>query len=129
MAKTTQSLKIQQLKNALVQAMEKSLGVVTTACKSVGCDRSTFYEYYKKDEDFKSRIDELKNLTLDFAESQLHKKMQKGDTTAIIFFLKTKGRERGYIEKIEHAGKFQTEVTNKQITIQHNDQSIDLSED
>lgn len=105
MAKTTKSLKIQQLKNALVQAMEKSLGVVTTACRNVGCDRSTFYEYYNNDEDFKNEIDSLKNVALDFAESQLHQKMKKGDTTAIIFYLKTQGKDRGYVEtrKIDYS--------------------------
>ena len=31
------------LKKAMVDALEKSLGVVTTACKSVGIDRGTHY--------------------------------------------------------------------------------------
>ena len=36
---------------------------------------------------------------LDFAESTLFQQMKAGNTTATIFFLKTKGRKRGYVEK------------------------------
>jgi hypothetical protein len=37
------------------------------------------------------------------AESQLHKQMKDGSTSATIFYLKTKGRKRGYIERQEFA--------------------------
>ena len=89
------------LKRNLLEALEKSLGVVTTACKIVDCNRSTFYKYYNNDQDFKSSVDELQNLTLDFAESQLHQQIKDGNTTATIFYLKTKGKKRGYIERKE----------------------------
>jgi ACT domain-containing protein len=89
------------LKRNLLEALEKSLGVVTTACKIVDCNRSTFYKYYNNDKDFKSSVDELQNLTLDFAESQLHQQIKDGNTTATIFYLKTKGKKRGYVERKE----------------------------
>lgn len=89
------------LKSSLLEALEKSLGVVTTACKIVDCNRSTFYKYYNKDSEFKSKVDELQNMTLDFVESQLHKQIKDGNTTATIFYLKTKGKKRGYIERRE----------------------------
>mgnify|MGYP001044622855 FL=1 len=89
------------LKNNLIEALEQSLGIVTTACKKVGCARSTFYEYYNKDKSFKSKVDELQNFTLDFVESQLHKQIKDGNTTATIFYLKTKGKKRGFVERQE----------------------------
>ena len=89
------------LKGNLLEALEQSLGVVTTACKIVGCNRSTFYGHYNRDSKFRADVDELQNMTLDFAESQLHKQIKKGNTTATIFYLKTKGKRRGYIERRE----------------------------
>ena len=61
--------------------------------------------YYKTDSDFREQVDDLSNVVLDFAESQLHKQIQAGNTTATIFYLKTKGKGRGYIERTEYTGK------------------------
>jgi hypothetical protein len=77
------------------------LGVVTTAAKIAGIDRSTHYEWLKTDEDYNQKVIDLENVTLDFAESQLHKQVKEGNTTATIFLLKTKGKKRGYIERQE----------------------------
>ena len=98
MAKTN---KIRHTKERLLEALEKSLGVVTTACKKVSVDRSTFYKYLNEDEDFANAVKELDNVALDFAESQLHKQIQDGVPTSTIFYLKTKGKKRGYIERQE----------------------------
>lgn len=89
------------LKGNLLEALEQSLGVVTTACKIVGCNRSTFYGYYNRDSKFREAVDELQNMTLDFVESQLHKQIKDGNTTATIFYLKTKGKKRGFVERRE----------------------------
>ena len=95
------SNKIEHTKKALVEALEKSLGVVTTACKIVGVARSTYYEYYNNDPEFKKACDDVENVTLDFVESQLHKQIKEGNSTSTIFYLKTKGKSRGYVEKTE----------------------------
>jgi undecaprenyl pyrophosphate synthase len=89
-------------KKALLQALEKSLGVVTTACKSVGISRVTFYDYCKNDPEFKAAVDELSDVALDFAESQLFQQIRAGNTASTIFYLKYKGKKRGYIERQEH---------------------------
>lgn len=88
-------------KRAMLEALEKSLGVVTTAAKSVGIDRSTHYKWMESDPDYKAAVDSIADIALDFAESQLHQQIKDKDTTATIFFLKTKGKKRGYIERQE----------------------------
>lgn len=93
--------KTEQHKKAIIEALEKSLGVVTTACKKVGIGRTQYYNWLKDDEAFAKEVDDIQDIALDFAESQLHKQIGDGNTTATIFYLKTKGKKRGYIERVE----------------------------
>jgi len=95
--------KTDTIKKATLEALEKSLGVVTTAVKQVGIARSTFYEWLK-DSSFKAEVDSIQDIALDFAESQLHQQIQGGNTAATIFYLKTKGKKRGYVERQEITG-------------------------
>jgi hypothetical protein len=85
----------------MIEALEKTLGIVTDACKMVGIARSTHYKWMDDDEQYKAEVEELSNLVLDFAESKLHENINNNDTTAIIFLLKTRGKKRGYVERQE----------------------------
>jgi len=108
--------KIRHNKKKILEALEKSLGIVTTACKIAGVHRSTYYEYYNTDEEFKKECDDMSNIVLDFAESQLHKQIKDGNPSSTIFYLKTKGKNRGYYEKIlnenlnTHKGEIKTKI-------------------
>lgn len=88
-------------KKLLLEALERSLGLVTPACKEVGLSKDSYYDYYNKDENFRNKVDEINNLVLDFVESQLYKKIADGDTQSILFYMKYKGRKRGYTEAID----------------------------
>lgn len=98
--------KTEQSKVKVLEALEKSLGIVTTACKIAQVSRTQFYQWVKDDEDFAAKVQDMENITLDFAESQLHKQIKDGSTSATIFYLKTKGKQRGYVERqeIDHSG-------------------------
>lgn len=123
---TIMANKTQHYKKALLEALEKTLGVVTTACEKVGVNRSTYYDYYNNDEDFKNSVDSISDQALDFVESKLFERINgyehpedkvfnnngvemvvpvikhyPPDPTSMIFYLKTKGKKRGYIEKTE----------------------------
>ena len=50
--------KTEQHKKAIIEALEKSLGVVTTACKKVGIGRTQYYNWLKDDKVF-GLIDDL----------------------------------------------------------------------
>lgn len=93
--------KTEHHKKALLEAMTKSLGIVTTACKQADVGRTTYYQWLREDPEFKKAVADIKDIALDFAESQLHKQIQEGNTTATIFFLKTQGKSRGYVERQE----------------------------
>lgn len=107
-------------KEDILKALEAKNGIVSEACKSIGFSRSTFYKWLNDDPDFKKKVDEIQDVAIDYVESKLFEKItgvtvKRGETdegedivydvppsdTAIIFYLKTKGKKRGYIEKQE----------------------------
>lgn len=94
----TQSDKSDTKKENLIKALTKTLGVVSTACTMAGVSRDTHYRYLKTDPEYKRKVNELKNVALDFAETHLHELIKDGNPAATIFFLKTQGKVRGYIE-------------------------------
>ncbi len=103
------SNKTKHNKSALIEAMQKSLGNVTQSCKIVGLSRKTYYDYYNSDKEFAEACDDCENIALDFVESQLHKQIKDGVPSSTIFYLKTKGKKRGYVERkeIEHEGSIE----------------------
>ena len=76
----------------MIEALKQTLGIVTTACDIVGIARQQFYLWLKEDAEFKQEVDDIENIALDFAESKLHKLIKDENPTAIIFYLKTKGK-------------------------------------
>ena len=90
-----------EYKRLLLIALESSLGIVTPACKDVGISRRSFYNYYRDDEDFRKSVDDINNITLDFAENQLLKKIKEGSERSILFYMKYRGRSRGYNDSID----------------------------
>lgn len=91
-------------KEAVRNAIVKSRGLLSFAAQLLGCERATVYSYLEKWPDLKKVVSDQREGLVDIAESRLLGNIDKGDTTAIIFFLKTQGRGRGYVERMEHTG-------------------------
>lgn len=107
-------------KRALIEALEKYNGIVSSACRATDIARSTFYQWLNTDEEFKTQVEEIQEVAIDNVESKLFEKIngikvakKNADNpeediyevppsdTAIIFYLKTKAKKRGYVEKVE----------------------------
>lgn len=99
----------------MIEAMRKHMGVVALACKACDIARETHYDWLKTDAAYKESVETIKEETLDFAESKLLQKINSGDTVSILFYLKTQGKKRGYIEKQE------VDVTEKTIVVETSD--------
>jgi len=84
---------------AFLKALEASAGNITEACRKVKIARQTFYNWRENNKDFNQAVEDVQESLLDFAESKLMELISAGNVTAIIFFLKTRGRSRGYSEK------------------------------
>ena len=97
-------------KKAFLAKMESTLGNITASCKAANIARSTYYEWMEKDPKFAAAVNELAEANIDFAESCLKQQLKDGNTTATIFYLKTKGKARGYIESHEIIGSQEAPV-------------------
>jgi len=131
--------KVDNHKKQLIEALEKYRGIVSTACKSVGLSRTTYYDYVNGDPDFAKAVEEAQEDAIDFVEGKLFEKINgitmlgkggSGDDddedptytlppsdTAIIFYLKTKGKKRGYVEKmeVENSGSMSINISKEQV--------------
>lgn len=86
-----------------LKAFEESFGVISYACKAAGVARQSYYNWRKKDPEFNAKVEEIEEAAIDVVESKLLSAINNGDLTAIIFYLKTKGKKRGYVERVENS--------------------------
>jgi hypothetical protein len=63
-------------------------GNVTTSCDAVGINRTTYYNWLEKDEDFRKQIYDAKMAMCDDMEQVLIARAVEKDTTALIYWLK-----------------------------------------
>ena len=80
----------------------KKAGNVSATCSALGIARNTFFSWRNSDDELNRMLTEVEESLIDFSESKLLEKIQDGDLTAIIFHLKTKGKNRGYVERVEN---------------------------
>lgn len=83
-------------------ALEKAIGITQAALENTGVSRPKFLLWYNTNEEFANRVNQIQDKQIDFVESKLLERINKGDTTAITFYLKTKGKERGYTDKAQN---------------------------
>lgn len=96
----------------MIKALDQFKGIVKSACAKAGIDRSTHYMWMKKDQEYKQRVEMVHENAIDIVESKLFDRIEADDTTSIIFYLKTKGKKRGYVERteVETSGSLETSV-------------------
>ena len=87
--------------NDMIEALGNCYVNITKACKIVGIDRTTHYRWYNEIPRYKELFDDLQESMIDIAETMLMTNIEDAKETSIIFFLKTKGKKRGYQEVIE----------------------------
>jgi|TARA_R110002110_G_scaffold12833_1_gene61478 hypothetical protein len=105
-------------KEKLLKALQETQGLIYHACKKAGnISRSTYYRYMKEDPEFAKEVEDIKQAQIDYVEGQLIKNISDGKETSIIFYLKSKARDRGYAEKVDitSGGKALTDLTIKVI--------------
>lgn len=90
----------QQTRLKFLDAFETTCGNVSASCEYAGISRQTYYRWMRSltatNIQFRDRLSRIKpnDRLVDLAESRLMQKIGEGDIAAIIFTLKTKGRDR-----------------------------------
>ena len=89
----------------IIQAIEKSeYGTPSEIADMLGCSDRTVYKYVERYETVKSAFGLRKERQKDYVIGKLFSEIQKGNITAIIFYLKTQAKDRGYVERQEVTG-------------------------
>lgn len=88
-------------KKEVLNILESKAGNISATCKSANISRQTFYDWVSKDANFKRGVEDVKESLIDFAESKLMELISEKNPTALIFFLKTQAKQRGYVERQE----------------------------
>lgn len=115
---------IESKQKLFLAAFPKKACNIAETCKEIGITRQTYYNWIRESPKFVEELDNATEALLDFAENRLIramteeaneveqvyneqtkaieyrnvKRMTKAAVTSVIFYLKTKGKKRGYIE-------------------------------
>jgi hypothetical protein len=120
-AENTKSKKRDETAARIIKAIKEADGLLTMAAKKAGVCYDTVWRYTQDYPSVKQAVQEAKEATLDFAESKLYENMRAGDNACIIFYLKTQGKSRGFVERqeVEHSGSIGVkpeELTDSELT-------------
>ena len=79
-------------------------GNVAAVARSFGLSRTQIYRRIQKSIKLQAALVESRETMLDNAETELYDRALDGGTPELLFFLKTQGKSRGYIERNELTG-------------------------
>jgi len=98
----------------MIKAIESAEGNLTEAARILQCSRTTIYNYMNRYVTVKQAYEDINESTIDWVEGKLLDQCRRGNITAIIFYLKTKAKHRGYVERseVEQSGKLEIEYVN-----------------
>lgn len=88
-------------KKKFLECLAEAKGLIATACRACGIARRTIYDWRKADPEFEAQLQDITEIQIDKVESKLLDFIDSGDTTAAIFYLKSKAKNRGYGDAIQ----------------------------
>lgn len=101
----------------VIALIEETSGNVSRCAKKLGCARNTLSAFISNHSTCQQALDNARESMLDEGESSLYDAVKDGESWAICFFLKTKGKSRGYIERSEHTGADGKDLTNTTVNV------------
>lgn len=86
---------------AVLETHKKMYGNVSLTCEVHNISRDSFYKWKKRYPWFEAEVENNNEASVDYVESKLMQNIGKNKEASIFFYLKTKGKHRGYIERTE----------------------------
>lgn len=77
-------------KKEFLEKFELSKAMIGDSCAAVGIARALYYVWIKTDEEFKKKVEEIKDQMNEFSEEGLFKHIKKWNLKAICFYLRFK---------------------------------------
>lgn len=90
-------ISIDQIEGAIIEAS----GNIAQVARTFGMSRGAIHYRIDNSPKLQKVLADSRETMLDNAESVLYKKVLEGSTPELIFFLKTQGKARGYVERSE----------------------------
>jgi len=97
--------------------LEDSFGNVTLMAQRAGTSRETLYNYINSHPETQEMIRKERERLVDLAENKLGVLINEKNPTAIIFTLKTLGKNRGYVEQVQIANPDGTNLVPPKIVV------------
>ena len=103
----------------VIAALRETKGMVYLAAKRLGCEAQTIYNYRDRYPAVRAEMEQQDGEVDDAAEMKLYQAIIAGEPWAVQFRLRTKGKGRGYVERVQqevsgpNGGPIQTEHTEK----------------
>ena len=87
----------------VIDALKETKGMVYLAADRLGCEAQTIYNYRDRYPAVKAEMEAQDGKIDDIAEMKLYQAIMAGESWAVQFRLRTKGKGRGYTERTEHS--------------------------
>lgn len=91
-------------KENILEAIKGSGAIINTIAKRLGCEWITAKKYIEMWPETKQAYSDEEETVLDMCESTLYSSVKSGDTQSAKWILATKGKRRGFTERVEQTG-------------------------
>lgn len=95
----------------VIDALRATRGMVYLAADHLGCSPQTIYNFLARHPSVREARERESGRLLDYGEIKLYEQVMQGEAWAVKYLLSTKGKERGYTDKLEVEQHHQGDLT------------------
>lgn len=89
-------------KEKIIEAIHKNHGLIVKAADALGCNPRTIYNFRDRHPEVREALEIARERVVDTAECKMMEAIENGEAWAISLVLKTLGKKRGFVERVEN---------------------------